>query len=180
MPRHRLQHAAKAHTAGVNVAQFFMTRVQSEVSLWPADPSNFVQPLPSSRYPLLHYAANTGVGTWLLIPQDEITDGIRDVRIGEYLGHSDGVNDAARYCVNYMVEPLGVNLGNITNAALRRAMVWKIRVRVAWPKSRQYDKDLWQDCDPSMWATGGKRLSNSNVVELMSYATRERARGRLR
>ena len=93
-------------------------------------------------------------------------------RVDEYLGHEDMTgNDAnAHYCVHYWVSPVPAD--SAANPG-QFALIWQIRVRVAWAKPGQYAN--WQDCTPALFAEGGARASSADVVELTGFATRELA-----
>lgn len=162
----------RQHTAGVNIARYFLNELKVEISNWeeygpgqaPANcaPDTAV----SNNLPLLARALEaTCLGPWTLLD-----DGT--TRVDEFLGHEDMTdNDSnSHFCVHYRVSPFPPH--SVANPG-PEALVWQVQVRVAWAKPGQYAD--WQDCDPDLFETDGDRENSTDIVELMGFATRELA-----
>ncbi|MCP4599359.1 MAG: hypothetical protein GY847_02290 [Proteobacteria bacterium] len=142
----------KEHTAAVNVASFFITQLQNEISNWWAETVD----LPANRYNLLGNAMpDPDPAGWQVL----------GTRVGEFLYHDELDNSSSRFCVAYRIYPLD---GTAENSSLPR-MVWEIRVRVSWTKLGQFESD-WTDCTQ---ATDRIDDGIDEVVELVAIATRE-------
>jgi len=163
----------REHTAAVNIARFVMSQLESEAASW-----SLTQSIPpSSDLPMIALA-HANPGRWTLLPDGAgtVPDGFR---MDAYFQHSDrsfysGDNvDTAPFCVHYMVSPIGPN-----------EELLQIRVRVVWPKWKQYiiesddDPGVWNECtwpgydDPDALED---RLKFSDLVELTGIVTREYA-----
>jgi Tfp pilus assembly protein PilV len=163
----------RQHTAGVNIARYFLNQLKVEISSWEEYPQGaaITNCAPDAEITdnlhLVGRALNTDcVGTWKYVA-DDIT------QVDEFLGHEDMVaadavstsnNPNSHYCVHYKIDPLPLADG-------LRAIVWQIHVRVAWSKPGQYVD--WENCDPDLFLAGGDRASSSDIVELTGFATRE-------
>jgi prepilin-type N-terminal cleavage/methylation domain-containing protein len=163
----------RQHTAGVNIARYFLNELKVEIENWEEYPQDAVlnncdpDTDTTNNLYLVARALNTNcVGTWTYVA-DEIT------QVDEFLGHEDMIaadtdstsnNPNSHYCVHYKIDPIPLADG-------LRAIVWQIRVRVAWSKSGQYAN--WEDCDPALFLTGGDRASSADIVELTAFASRE-------
>jgi type II secretory pathway pseudopilin PulG len=155
----------RQHTAGVNIARYFLNELKVEISNWEefgpgAVPGNCAPSADvTNNLPLLANALEaTCGGPWTLL-------GANTTRVDEFLGHEDMTNNDSNshYCVNYRVLPLPAALGPA-------AIIWQIQVRVAWSKPSQYTN--WQDCTPALFDTGA-RANTADIVELTGFATRE-------
>jgi Tfp pilus assembly protein PilV len=162
----------RQHTAGVNIARYFLNELKVEISNWEefgpgAVPANCAPDTDiTNNLPLLANALEaTCLGPWTLL-----ADGT--TRVDEFLGHEDMTdNDSnSQYCVHYRVVPFPPH--SVANPG-PEALVWQMQVRVAWAKPGQYAD--WQDCDPDKFATGGDRAKSTDIVELTGFATRELA-----
>lgn len=156
----------REHTAAVNIAEMVMTWLENEAASWPLDGT----PPTGADLPLVSQAiANPGV--WNLLPDGEsaVDPGFR---LDAYGQHSErgfySTTDTAQFCVHYMASPLGPN---------QELLV--ARVRVTWPKWKQYAIEgggSWDNCawpgysDP---ATFEDRLKYSEIVELKQIVSRE-------
>jgi prepilin-type N-terminal cleavage/methylation domain-containing protein len=163
----------RQHTAGVNIARYFLNQLKVEISNWSEYPQDIVinncapDAEITNNLPLVARGLNVNcIGTWTYVAND-IT------RVDEFLGHeamvaadtdSTSNNPNSHYCVHYQINP-------IPPADGLRALVWRIQVRVAWSKAGQYAK--WEDCNPDLFLAGGDRASSSDIVELAGFATRE-------
>lgn len=168
---------AHKHTAAVNVARYFLTQLQNEISTWPENRVPTGANFPWTDTPMLFRAASLNPNQWHLLPADKDGDISANFRLDRYLGHSgNNLEPTSSFCVHYRVQPMDIPAGgNIQNA-----LVWRLHVRVAWPKNKQYGDDPmgddgWMNCDPANFATGGARLANSDFVELVGVGTRELA-----
>lgn len=162
---------AKDQTMAVNIASFFLTQLQNEISGWPG-PENLDGTLtlpddfPTSRFPLLRVAYGA-VDAWHNLGDD-------DFRVGDYLGHKDLADSdiTSRFCVNFMISPMEARrTGAVNDDGCR---VWKIRVRVSRTRPGQFVTD-WNLCTP---AEVDVRIASKSeaVVELVGVATREYAK----
>jgi len=159
----------REHTAGVNIARYVMTQLQSEAATWPLSESVAA----AVDFPMLALGLGNP-GRWNLLADGE-GPAADTLRFDAYLEHSNrdfyATVDSAPYCVHYMVEPLGPN-----------QELLRVRVRVVWPKWGQYvieseeDPGTWNDCawpgyeDPSVV---GDRVRYSDLVEFSGIVTRE-------
>ncbi|MCP4709594.1 MAG: type II secretion system protein [Planctomycetes bacterium] len=157
----------KRHTAAVNVASFFLTQLQNEISNWLLQDNQ--AGFPANRYPLLTQAY-TNTGQWQILSQ-----GNAEFRVGEFLGHSSlaGGNGSSRFCVGYRIRPLEAIPSAVANN--NRVVVWEARVRVSWTMDRLFDGSTWMNCTPAS-VTSRITAGNDRVVELVGVATREIAR----
>jgi type II secretory pathway pseudopilin PulG len=164
---------SRQQTAAVGISRYMITQLKNEFAAW-----QMSQPLPGGNlYPLLSgvftNSANNS-GSWVQFGGAVASGG--DLRLDEFLGHS-GLDDgsASRFCVNYWVSPLEVNLPEGTTA--QDFTVWLVRVRVSWTKDGYFltDNIDWDVCDADSVAD---RIAtgSDDVVELVSTATREFAR----
>ena len=159
----------RQHTAAVNIARYFLNELKVEISNWtPFDPGTANNCAPTTAMqndlPLLSNGLEANcAGAWTLL--DANTS-----RVDEFLGHEDMTdNDVnSHYCVHYWVSPIPPGNGADRGPY---ALIWQIRVRVAWAKPGQYT--AWQNCDPALFATGGARAISTDVIELTGFATRE-------
>ncbi len=159
----------REHTAGVNIARYVMTQLQSEAATWPLAESIAA----AEDFPMLAQGLGNP-GRWNLLADGDgpVEDALR---IDAYLEHSNrdfyADIDSAPYCVHYMLETMGP-----------AQEILRFRVRVVWPKWGQYviesgeDTGAWNDCawpgfdDPTV---AGDRLRYSEIVELSGIVTRE-------
>lgn len=161
---------AKDHTIAVNIATFFLTELQNEVSSWSEDiEGDFPDAFPESRFPLLRVAYG-GLDQW-----HNLASTLDDFRVGDYLGHSslDNSNLDSRFCVNYMVSPMEERWPGVTDDS--KCRVWKVRVRVSRSRPGQYVSD-WNLCEPSKVTARIETSKGDSVVELVAVATREYAK----
>jgi type II secretory pathway pseudopilin PulG len=164
----------RQHTAGVNIARYFLNELKVEISNWeefaPDNVPANCAPVGAvaNNLPLLARALEaTCLGPWTLLDAGT-------TRVDEFLGHEDmdsqGNDSNSHYCVHYRVSPFPpASVANPGPAAL----VWQVQVRVAWAKPGQYAD--WQDCNPALFVTDGDRAKSTDIVELMGFATRELA-----
>jgi prepilin-type N-terminal cleavage/methylation domain-containing protein len=175
-----LQHAAIVgaeggvdNTTAVNVGRFFLTELENEIATWPENPTGTTTTFPSGNgYPMLRRAI-AGVTDWHLLPVDNTAEVDKNLRIDNFLGTSD-VEGTARFCVNYMATPMDTQ--STQPQDLAGAMIWKLRVRVAWPKPHHFSSATWKECSPEVFNAGGARVEDVNIVELVAVNTRELAR----
>jgi type II secretory pathway pseudopilin PulG len=126
---------AREQTAAVNIARFVMAGIQNEVTGF-----TFESELPTADQPLLDNAINGGnEGLWVNLPG---TGGIS--RFDAYLEH-DGRSfydtvDSAPYCAIYQVDRF------LDGAGVEMDGLYKVKVRVAWPRKGQYQGADWMDC----------------------------------
>lgn len=156
----------REHTAAVNVAEFVMTWLENEATSWPLDGN----PPTAEDFPMITRAL-ASPGTWTLLPDGEgtVDPGFRLDSYGQHSlrGFYAGV-DTAQFCVHYMASSLGPN---------QELLV--ARVRVTWPKWKQYAIEgagQWNACDWPGYSdplTFEDRLKYSEVVELKQILTRE-------
>jgi len=160
----------REHTAAVNIAKFVMAELETEAAAWTLSEAE----APASDIPMIALSlASPDQWTKLADGSGTVPDGFR---MDAYLQHSDrsfytGDNvDTAPFCVHYMVTPIGPN-----------QELLQVRVRVTWPKWKQYIIDVdgagvWNECnwpgyqDPENLSV---RLKYSEVVELKGIVTRE-------
>jgi len=156
---------AREQTAAVNIARFVMAGIQNEVTGF-----TFESELPTTDQPLLDNAINDGnEGLWVNIP------GTGDIsRFDAYLEHNgrsfyttDGV-DSAPYCAIYQAERF------LDGSDAPMEGLFKVKVRVAWPRKGQYQGASWMDC------TLAARMDDEEdhvglweVVELRTVMSRE-------
>lgn len=162
----------RQHTAGVNIARYFLNELKVEISNWEESapgqaPANCAPETEvSNNLPLLARALEaTCLGPWTLL-SDSTT------RVDEFLGHEDMTdNDSnSQYCVHYRVAPFPPHSVKTPGP---EALVWQVQVRVAWAKPGQYSD--WKDCDPDLFDEDGDRAKSTDIVELTGFATRELA-----
>ena len=172
----------RQHTAAVNVASFFLTQLQSEIATWGEHVS--VTSFPSDRFPMLTGAiggATTLPATWFELNSNN------SLRVDEFLGHSslDDGNASSRFCVNYMISCLESPLDESQNPIpcqtnIDEVTVWKVRVRVSWPKKLQFESggggtNPWTSCAPDDVNLRVDQTHTDDAVELVAVATRELA-----
>jgi prepilin-type N-terminal cleavage/methylation domain-containing protein len=159
----------REHTAAVNIAEFVMTWLENEASSWPLDGE-----LPTADdFPMLTQALGDNAGTWRLLP-DGASAGDSGFRLDAYGQHSErgfySSVDTAQFCVHYMATLLGPN---------EELLV--ARVRVTWPKWKQYVIEgggSWDECDWPGYSdpsTFEDRLKYSEIIELKQILSREPA-----
>jgi prepilin-type N-terminal cleavage/methylation domain-containing protein len=161
----------REHTAAVNIAKFVMAQLENEAASWTLSESV----APSGDLPMVALAM-TNPSRWTVLADGSgtVPDGFR---MDAYFQHSDrsfytGENvDTAPFCVHYMVSPIGPN-----------QELLQVRVRVTWPKWKQYviesedDPGVWNECTwPGYDDPDGleDRLKYSEIVELTGIVTRE-------
>ncbi len=161
------QHA-KQRTAANNIARFVTTQLKTEISNWRK--YTIDDALDSkSGFPLLNASLSTK-GSWVSFGNN--------LRVDEFLGHSGlGSGASARFCVNYMVEPV-CDVDPVCIDAAKtpptNQHVWWVRVRVTWTKEGDFDNN-WTQCSPDVVATRLDKFQD-HAVELVTMASREFAR----
>jgi len=190
-------HKSREHTTAVNIARFFMTQLQSEVAGWRTPPPGTDKTLPDNLFigtsgrvllkqaVVLNAIEGTEQETWFLL------DDTGELRIDSYMGHSGLVEDsvvnsaASRFCVSYRLELMDVpqNVWNLKPEVeqVANGMVWKVRVRVIWPRRNQFSMFFYADAEnnpPCTIANINNWLSDTTlpapeIVELVGIATRE-------
>ncbi|MDD5306826.1 MAG: prepilin-type N-terminal cleavage/methylation domain-containing protein [Deltaproteobacteria bacterium] len=161
------------NTTAVNVGRFFLTELENEIATWPENPPGVTTTFPSTTgYPMLRRAVGA-VNDWHLLPVDDTAEVDKTLRIDNFLGTSD-LEGTARFCVNFMATPMDTQ--SFQQQDLANAMIWKLRVRVAWPKPHHFAAGTWKDCTSTFFDSGGARIEDVNVVELVAVNTRELAR----
>ncbi len=173
----------REHTAAVNVARFVMSAIQNEVASLPiqvvdnpADPGFSV-----ANYPYLG-SADLANGTWTLLPNGSGNTVEDDARLDAYMGHSGqgvytGGMDSAPYCVMYTVQRFIPPGGTATNPVVG---LYQARVRVTWPRWKQYmasgemSADAWTDCAGRLDDTAAAgTVTDWETVELSKIVSRE-------
>ncbi len=168
----------REHTAAVNVARFVMSAIQNETASLTLDllddPFDDVE-----YYPYLANADLTG-GDWRLLPDGSGAAVDNDARLDAYMGHSGqgvytGGVDSAPYCVMYTVQRF-IPPGS-ANPVLG---LYQARVRVTWPRWKQYmasgyaSGDAWTDCAGRLDDTAaGTDVTDWETVELSKIVSRE-------
>ena len=161
---------AKDNTTAVNIASFFLTQLQNEVSSWSEDiDGDFPDDFPENRFPLLRVAYG-GVDQW-----HNLGNSIDDFRVDDYLGHKSLPNSDSdsRFCVNYMISPMEERWPGVTNDA--KCRVWKVRVRVSRTRPGEYVSD-WNLCTPAKVLDRIETSKGDAVIEMVAVATREYAK----
>jgi prepilin-type N-terminal cleavage/methylation domain-containing protein len=157
---------ASQQTAASNIARTFLVQLQGEVAHWPEGES---WPSPTESF-YLSEAGAEAVGTWI-----ELRGRNGAFRVDEFLGNNNLDSEGSVYCVNYMIDTMenGTLVPNYTE--ILDTIVWKLNVRVSWPKQRRFNADGWQDCSPA--AISARLVDNlgADVIELMGVGTREMA-----
>ena len=158
---------AHKHTAGVNIARFFMTRLQNELATWPENRHATSANFPWTDSPMLYRAASVNPNLWHLLPGNQDGDVSDNFRLDRFLGHSaNNLEPTSSYCVHYRVQPMDIPAGG----QIQNALVWRLHVRVAWPKHKQYGatptgSDGWMNCDPATTMYVGDSLVDFEAAE---------------
>ena len=169
----------REHTAAVNVARFVMSAIQNEVGSLPLLVADTA--LTSVDYPYLS-SADLDNGTWKLLPDGSGNAVDDDARVDAYMGHSGqgvytGGVDSAPYCVMYTIQRFVPPGGGVAEPVVG---LYQARVRVTWPRWKQYmtagemSGDAWTDCSGRLddTATAGT-VTDWETVELSKIVTRE-------
>jgi type II secretory pathway pseudopilin PulG len=178
---------SKEQMAAVNIAKYFLTQLQNEVTSWAPSPANAMpnncgQIVDAIQGDLPLLAAHLDHGNcqpfdtsapnnlWLAVDNTW--------KIDPFLGHSQLAYTSetsrqamAMYCVNYMVEPMAntVEVSPPFNPAT--VMSWLLRVRVFWPGAGQHEGWGIDVCSPDTFTV--EELRNSaRFVEFMAIARR--------
>ena len=169
----------REHTAAVNVARFVMSAIQNEVASLPLLIANTA--LTSADYPYLS-SADLDNGTWKLLPDGSGNAVDDDARVDAYMGHSGqgvytGGVDSAPYCVMYTIQRFVPPGGGVANPVVG---LYQARVRVTWPRWKQYmaagemSGDAWTDCSGRLDDTAAaSEVTDWETVELSKIVTRE-------
>ena len=178
----------KRHTAAVNAASFFLTQLQNEISCWGG---GLARPFPNANntFPMLTVAIGgnqTLPDSWFTLEPNP--NPASSLRVDELLGHSGLASGIAssQFCINYRISCLEEPRDEFNNTVpcttnIDRVTVWLVRVRVSWPKKRQFESgqedgtNPWTSCAP---VDVDFRVNNSNTddaVEIVGVATRELA-----
>ena len=170
----------REHTAAVNVARFVMSAIQNEVASLPLDIDDAAIPT-AADYPYLS-SANLGNGAWRLLPDGTGAAVDDDSRLDGYMGHSGqgvytGGVDSAPYCVIYTIQRFVPPGGGVANPVVG---LYQARVRVTWPRWKQYMEtgdmsgDAWTDCAGRLDDTAASsEVTDWETVELSKIVTRE-------
>ncbi len=150
-------------TTANNIARYFLTELKNEMQAWRPD----IRALPGADLPLVDAALDNGQGVWT--PLD--TGGT--LRVGPYLGHTAALGEGGnfRYCVNYRLDPMDFHVGD----QLGDALLWTLRVRVAWTRAKQFalTDEAWTDCTVDAVEARIGADGSDDVAELVSVVTRE-------
>lgn len=166
------------HTAAVNIAQYYLSQLRSEISAWTPMPADSVgtcaEAFPNGEFQLCNAQACCGnlSSSWYWM---NVSNGGASFRIDPYLGHQELTDNDPQsiFCVNYSARPVDVPTATTPTAGdIAAALIWTIRVRVVWPKRNEYNRGSgWQDCAPSS-IDNANRQPFVDVVELVGTATR--------
>lgn len=169
----------REHTAAVNTARFVMSAIQNEVASLPLQVDDAA--LVSANYPYLS-SADLINGTWGLLPDGSGNTVDDDARLDAYMGHSGqgvytGGVDSAPYCALYSIQRFVPPGGGVANPVVG---LYQTRVRVTWPRWKQYmgagetSGDAWTDCAGRLDDTAvAGEVTDWEIVELSKILSRE-------
>ncbi|MCK9523286.1 MAG: prepilin-type N-terminal cleavage/methylation domain-containing protein [Proteobacteria bacterium] len=161
--------SGRDHTVAANLARYAITWLQNEAAHYAKTEGDIN--FNDVDYPLLYGGLDANVGSYVLLDANTPT-----FRFDEYLGHSalemyEDV-DSAMYCIHYKLEQFQSYQVDTETATPYVPDLYKVSVRVTWPKPKSYLTEGldWTDCSQR---TAEPNLSDFNALELSGVITRE-------